>query len=116
MLENVLKNACEAARPGAPLRVEVTAVRSGPNEVTLRVADDGKGAAPGVLSSAFAPWFSTKKGKLHATGNHGLGLSIARKYVELCRGEIHLASPGPGLGATVTITLPIDQDLVEDPL
>ena len=52
-----------------------------------------------AVSKIFQPYFSTK-----ATGT-GLGLTIAKRNVELNGGTIHVASKR-GAGTTVTLTLP----------
>jgi signal transduction histidine kinase len=52
-----------------------------------------------ALARIFEPYFSTK-----ATGT-GLGLTIARRNVELNGGTIEVRSI-PGRGTTVTISLP----------
>ena len=52
-----------------------------------------------ALERLFEPYFSTK-----ATGT-GLGLTIAKRNVELNGGTIDVAS-AKGRGTTVTITLP----------
>ncbi len=48
----------------------------------------------------FEPYFSTK-----ATGT-GLGLTIAKRNIELNGGTIHVTSER-GVGTTVTLTLPV---------
>jgi signal transduction histidine kinase len=53
-----------------------------------------------AMDRLFEPYFSTK-----ATGT-GLGLTIAKRNVELNRGSIHVQSQR-GVGTTVTLTLPL---------
>jgi len=52
----------------------------------LSVADTGTGMDPEALRRIFEPYFSTK-----ATGT-GLGLTIAKRNVELNGGQIHVES------------------------
>lgn len=68
--------------------------------VELRVADDGPGIAPEVLSEIFKPFFTTKN---HGTG---LGLPISRKIVE-AHGGVLLVDTAPGCGATFRVLLPL---------
>ena len=68
--------------------------------VRLSVTDTGTGMDPEALRRIFEPYFSTK-----ATGT-GLGLTIAKRNVELNGGTIDVRS-APGKGTTVVIQLPI---------
>jgi signal transduction histidine kinase len=36
----------------------------------------------------------------------GLGLSIVKRIIDMHGGHVPAASPGPGQGATITVTLP----------
>jgi signal transduction histidine kinase len=65
----------------------------------IEVDDTGVGMDEDALSHLFEPYFSTK-----ATGT-GLGLTIAKRNVELNGGEIAVKSE-KGRGTTVRITLP----------
>jgi signal transduction histidine kinase len=65
----------------------------------LSVTDTGTGMDPEALRRIFEPYFSTK-----ATGT-GLGLTIAKRNVELIGGTISVGSAA-GQGTTVTIELP----------
>jgi signal transduction histidine kinase len=64
------------------------------------VADSGIGMDEDALARIFEPYFSTK-----ATGT-GLGLTIAKRNVELNGGTVDVRSER-GRGTTVTITLPL---------
>jgi len=65
----------------------------------LTLADTGVGMDEDALGRIFEPYFSTK-----ATGT-GLGLTIAKRNVELHGGRIAISSER-GAGTTVTVTLP----------
>jgi len=67
--------------------------------VLLSIADTGTGMDAEALGRIFEPYFSTK-----ATGT-GLGLTIAKRNVELNGGRIHVHSV-LGQGTTVVLELP----------
>ncbi len=96
-LTNVVENALHAMPGDGTLRV--TARPLPPGQVEIAVADTGVGMDQAALDRIFEPYFSTK-----ATGT-GLGLTIARRNVELNGGSIDVTS-APGLGTTVTLRLP----------
>ena len=66
----------------------------------MEITDTGVGMDPESASKIFEPYFSTK-----ATGT-GLGLTIAKRNVELNGGTIDVRSRR-GSGTTVTILLPM---------
>jgi len=68
--------------------------------VVVEITDTGVGMDPESASKIFEPYFSTK-----ATGT-GLGLTIAKRNVELNGGTIDVRSRR-GSGTTVTILLPM---------
>jgi signal transduction histidine kinase len=96
-LTNVVENALHAMPGQGTLQVSARAVPSKELEVT--VVDSGVGMDAAALARIFEPYFSTK-----ATGT-GLGLTIARRNVELNGGTIAVAST-PGQGTTVTLRVP----------
>jgi signal transduction histidine kinase len=95
-LVNVIENALHAMRGGGTLTVQTDAHGAGARIV---VSDTGVGMDPEALERLFEPYFSTK-----ATGT-GLGLTIAKRNVELNGGTIDVESTH-GRGTTVRITLP----------
>ncbi len=103
-ITNMMENALHAMPGGGTLTIRAAA---GPSTIRLSVADTGTGMDPEALRRIFEPYFSTK-----ATGT-GLGLTIAKRNVELNGGQIHVES-SPGKGTTVTIELPIGEDSNEE--
>ena len=72
--------------------------RAGDTAVVVQVRDTGGGISPANLPKVFDPFFSTRP-----TGKGmGLGLTVARKFMELHGGKISLASAGQG-GTEVTL-------------
>jgi signal transduction histidine kinase len=103
-LTNMIENALHAM-PGAGT-LSIAAV-AGPSTIRLSVSDTGTGMDAEALRRIFEPYFSTK-----ATGT-GLGLTIAKRNVELNGGTIHVAS-SLGKGTTVTIELPVSETLTKN--
>lgn len=92
-LEEVVKN------QGARKR-EV--FRSGDRVVILEILDNGHGIASADANRLFDPFFTTK-----ATGvGTGLGLSVARRIVELHGGELTLENREKDPGAVARLILP----------
>ncbi len=71
-----------------------------PSAILVEITDTGVGMDQDALDKIFEPYFSTK------TTGTGLGLTIAKRNVELNGGEIDVRSQR-GVGTTVTMTLPL---------
>jgi nitrogen fixation/metabolism regulation signal transduction histidine kinase len=110
-LTNVIENALHAMPGGGTLTitasVQPAASAAAPSSgagaaraLVVQIADTGVGMDPEAAAKIFEPYFSTR-----ATGT-GLGLTIAKRNVELIGGSIAVASER-GLGTIVTITLPL---------
>jgi signal transduction histidine kinase len=102
-LTNIIENALHAMPGGGALTIrahEFAADHERPRAVAVEIADTGMGMDADALARIFEPYFSTK-----ATGT-GLGLTIARRNVELIGGHIDVRSER-GVGTTVTMRLPI---------
>ena len=94
----VLTNAVEAMPSGGTLRLESRAAQGG--RVEVLIADSGPGVPPEQAANFFKPFRSTKPGR------PGLGLSVARRVLELHGGEI-LLRPGAEGGTEAVIGLPV---------
>jgi signal transduction histidine kinase len=96
-LNNLVRNAREAAGPDGSLRTELRP--HGRHDVALRLEDDGPGIPPEVMSRLFQPFHTSK------AGGTGLGLALAHRIIEAHGGSIR-AEGRPGQGAAFTIILP----------
>lgn len=83
-------------------RVTVSASCSG-GTLTLSVADTGRGIAADDLDNIFDRFYQVEK--VHPDGS-GIGLSLAKAFVELHGGRISVEST-LGSGSTFTVTLPV---------
>ena len=73
----------------------------------IRVTDTGIGLASDSLESVFEMFAQAPHSIGISKGGLGIGLSLARHLVMLHGGTIGASSPGPGLGSTFTIRLPL---------
>ena len=87
-------------------------VRRSPDEATIAIADTGDGINPESIPQLFEPFFTGFDVAHHRSGTFehnrrgmGLGLTIAKAFVEMHGGSIVVQS-AIGRGATFTIRLP----------
>ena len=74
-------------------------------DVTIEIADNGRGISPALLPKLFEP-FTQGDELFRATGGLGLGLAISRELAALHRGTLTARSDGERRGSTFTLTLP----------
>jgi PAS domain S-box-containing protein len=103
ILWNLLSNAAKFTPPGG--RIMVTVAPSG-DFVHLTVADTGIGIPREALALVFHRFWQLDSSQSRAHGGLGLGLALARHFVELHGGQISATSPGVGQGATFEVLLP----------
>jgi signal transduction histidine kinase len=100
---NLLSNASKFSPHGAG--IHVTAARVG-ETVQIAVRDEGNGIDAQVLPHVFDLFVQGDQSLDRAQGGLGIGLTIAKRLVELHRGRIEVKSAGPGAGSEFTVTLP----------
>jgi PAS domain S-box-containing protein len=103
ILVNVIRNAkyaCAEAKGGGERRVTVR-VRAANGAVMISVIDTGVGIPRENLDRVFSYGFTTR-----AEG-HGFGLHSSALAARELGGTLGAESPGPGMGATFTLTLPL---------
>ena len=96
VLWHLFLNAAQAMGERGQLEVQT---RSVGREIEISVGDSGPGIPANVMPHIFEPLFSTK------TRGAGLGLTIARRFVENHGGTIRVESE-PGKGARFILRLP----------
>ncbi|HET7401151.1 MAG TPA: ATP-binding protein, partial [Usitatibacter sp.] len=101
VVANLLGNAAKFGRRGDTVAIEA-AVRG--NWVEIAVSDQGIGIEPGDLHAIF-DMFTQVSGRREA-GGLGIGLTLARKLVELHGGTLDACSEGLGKGSRFTVRLP----------
>ncbi len=100
---NLLDNAAQHSPEGSPVRIEVPPPAGGKAEV--RVVDQGAGIAADILPRVFDAFFTTRR------GGTGLGLSIVKHIIEKHGGTISLANNDPQPGCTVSVVLPVPEEI-----
>jgi signal transduction histidine kinase len=104
---NLLSNAVKFTPDGG--RVALKARRAA-GMVEVAVSDTGIGIAPEDQAAVFEEFRQVGADVARKQEGTGLGLALAKRFVELHGGTIHVES-APGAGATFTFTLP-DRDAV----
>jgi CheY-like chemotaxis protein len=104
MIGNLLTNAAKYTPAGG--RIEVSAERDNGHAV-VRVTDTGIGIPADMVPRVFDLFTQVEAHRDRAQGGLGIGLALVRKLVELHGGAATAESPGPDLGSTFVIRLPL---------
>jgi len=104
-LVNLLENAAKYSGDGSAIRLQATGRG---DSIELAVADQGVGIAAAELPMVFDRYYRGGDHDARPAGA-GLGLTIARAFVEACGGGLTVESAGVGHGATFRINLPAAQ-------
>jgi PAS domain S-box-containing protein len=103
VLVNLLANAVKFSETGTGVSVECRL--EGDGGVAIAVVDHGIGMAPEDIPVALTPFQQVDIGLRRKYEGTGLGLPIAKQLVDLHGGTLTIES-APGIGTTVTISLP----------
>jgi two-component system, NtrC family, sensor kinase len=103
ILLNLLSNAVKFTPEGGRVGLTATAAES---VVTIAVSDTGIGIAPEDHAAIFEEFRQVGRDDTRTQEGTGLGLTLAKKFVELHGGRIWVQSH-VGQGSTFTFTLPV---------
>lgn len=101
---NLLSNAVKFTPPHQRVQVHLQQVR---DQLVVHIIDTGEGISPDFLPYVFDRFRQADASTARRHGGLGLGLAIVKQLVELHGGSVHAHSPGPGLGATFTVSFPL---------
>ncbi len=101
---NLLSNAAKYTPRGGCIRI--AAQRESDSWLRVDVSDNGIGMAADKLPQVFEMFTQLGQSLDRANGGLGIGLTLARRLVEMHGGTITGESPGPGRGSTFTVRLP----------
>ncbi|HEV2672957.1 MAG TPA: ATP-binding protein [Aliidongia sp.] len=100
---NLVSNAVKFTPAGG--RINVSMALQADGQLRLTVADTGIGIAESDLARIFEPFIQLDSSLSRRHAGTGLGLPLARSFVELHGGTLDVASR-PNAGTTVTVLLP----------
>jgi signal transduction histidine kinase len=101
---NLLSNAAKYTEAGG--RIDVIAERQD-QEVFVRIRDTGIGIAPEMLPRIWDLFMQADPAPDRTQGGLGIGLTVARRLVELHGARIEAHSKGVGKGAELVVILPV---------
>lgn len=103
VLGNLIDNALRHTKTGDHVRLQAQPAQDG--GVLLRVVDSGEGIPPEALPRIFDRFYRVDRARKHGESGSGLGLSIAKRLVEMHGGTITVSSQ-LGRGTAFSIYLP----------
>ena len=107
ILSNLLNNAAKYTNRGGRVSLKATVED---RTLVMVVADTGIGIAPDMLDTVFEMFVQVDSTLERSNAGLGVGLSLARKLVELHGGSIEAHSAGLGHGSQFVVRLPIVVD------
>jgi two-component system CheB/CheR fusion protein len=108
VVANLLNNAAKFTRPGGRIWLSLETDRAaghGPSAV-IRVRDNGVGIEPELLPRIFDVFVQAEESVGRTSPGIGLGLTLAKRLVELHDGAIEAFSGGAAMGSEFVVRLP----------
>ena len=104
VISNLLNNAARYSDKKGHVHVDVQ--RDGVDAV-VRIVDEGIGIPATMLHRVFEMFVQVDRAHERGRGGLGVGLALSKQLVEMHGGTITAHSPGPGLGSTFEVRIPI---------
>ena len=102
---NLVNNAAKYTEPGG--RIAVRIARE-PRQAIVRVKDNGIGLSRESIAAIFDMFVQVDRSLERSQAGLGVGLTLARRLVELHDGAIEVVSAGPGTGSEFIVRLPLN--------
>ena len=107
---NLIDNAIKyTSNGGITIKLEIPALPAGRENLKLEIAvsDTGEGMTREEISKVFRSFTRGSAGRKLSAEGAGLGLYIAKKFIEMHNGKIWAESKGRGKGSVFYIKLPV---------
>ncbi|MEL1245900.1 GAF domain-containing sensor histidine kinase [Flavobacterium sp. DGU11] len=104
VLHNLVSNAIKYSYPDSVIKI---AAREAGYNVHIEIRDEGQGLNRNDVQKLFKKFAILSSKPTGRETSSGLGLSIAKSFVELHKGTIYAMSPGKDKGTTFIVSLPI---------
>jgi signal transduction histidine kinase len=101
-IENVVRN---GIRYSPEKSIVTISVAENGRDASIVVRDHGPGVPADTLTRIFDPFYRVEEARNSNGGGSGLGLSIAKRAIELHHGSIRALNASPGLRVEITIPL-----------
>jgi signal transduction histidine kinase len=102
---NILDNAVKYSPSGVHIECSIAIVRY--THVALTITDTGVGLAPDQLKRIFKRFYRVPGRIAVRIKGTGIGLFLVRSIARQHGGNVSASSPGPNLGTSITLTLPL---------
>jgi signal transduction histidine kinase len=111
VFSNLLNNAAKYTDQGGNIAFQAALEES---RVVVRVSDNGIGIPAEMLATVFDMFTQVDKSLERSQAGLGVGLTLARRLVELHGGTLEAHSRGQGQGSCFVIRLPLAADIAHD--
>ncbi|NVB84178.1 MAG: HAMP domain-containing histidine kinase [Kofleriaceae bacterium] len=110
LISNAVKFTPDQGKVGIAVRPGPLAPSDDARAIQLVVSDSGIGISRDQVSKIFEPFFQVDSSSTRAFGGTGLGLTLAKAYVEAHGGRIWVDTT-PGQGSTFVATFPLQDEV-----
>jgi CheY-like chemotaxis protein len=106
---NLLNNACKYTESGGriELSARIESEECRPAEVVVKIKDSGVGIPPDKIESIFGMFTQVDRTLERSQGGLGIGLTLAKRLVEIHGGSVKAFSEGIGRGSEFVVRLPV---------
>ncbi len=108
VLLNLLDNAAKYTPEGGYIELNVSVAEA---LIEIRLCDNGMGIPQELQPRIFDSFQQGARSLDRAQGGLGIGLTLAKRLVEMHGGSIEVFSAGPGTGSEFTVRLPVWVDV-----
>ena len=107
VFSNLLNNAAKYTPNGGEIRLTAEMRNEMPGEIMICVKDNGTGIADDLLPRLFQMFSQADSSSVATRDGLGIGLALAKAFVEMHGGSVSVRSEGRGRGSEFLVRLPM---------